>query len=84
MRINYSGNLYIHSNINHTFEKYIYRESSYYKKNYIFKNILDSRLYQSISFTFHLKPLRKIFFTIFTVGLKQKVKILLGKNWCER
>ena len=44
------------------------------KKTTYLKNIFDSRLYQFIAFTFLLKPLHKIFFTIFTVGLKQKVK----------
>ena len=36
---------------------------------------VDSCLYQFVTFTFLLKPLHKMFFTIFTVGLKQKVKI---------
>ena len=45
------------------------------KKTTYLKNTFDSRLYQFIAFTFLLKPLHKIFFTIFTVGLKQKVKI---------
>ena len=44
------------------------------------KNIFDSRFYQFILFTFVLKPLYKIFFTIFTVNFKQKTKILLEKN----
>ena len=38
------------------------------------KNVLDSRLYQFILFTFVLKPLHKIFFTNFTA------KILWEKN----
>ena len=44
------------------------------------KNIFDSCLYQFILFTFALKPLHKIFFKIFTVNFKQKVKILWEKN----
>ena len=44
------------------------------------KNIFDSRLYQFILFTFVLKPLDKIFFTLFTVHSKQKAKILWEKN----
>ena len=40
----------------------------------------DSCLYQFIAFIFLLKPLHKIFFTVVTVGLKQKVIILWGKN----
>ena len=43
------------------------------------KNIFDSRLSQFILFTFVLKPLHKIFFTIFTVSFKQKGKILWEK-----
>ena len=45
------------------------------KKTTYLKNIFDSCLYQFITFKFLLKPLHKIFFIIFTVGLKQKVKI---------
>ena len=45
------------------------------------KDIFDSRLYQFIAFTFILKPLHKVFFTIFTVGLKQKIKILWEKRY---
>ena len=45
------------------------------EKTTYLKNIVDSRLYQFIAFTFLLKPLQKTFFEIFTVGLKQKVKI---------
>ena len=47
------------------------------KKNYTFEKYfrLTPLLYQFITFTFLLKLLHKIFFTIFTVGLKQKVKI---------
>ena len=44
------------------------------------KNIFNSRLYQFILFVFVLKPLHKIFFTIFTVNFKQKAKILWEKN----
>ena len=62
---------------------YIYRERVITVKKttttYL-KNIFDSRLYQFIVFTFLLKPLHKIFFTIFTVNFKQKVKILWEKN----
>ena len=43
------------------------------------KNIFDSRLRQFILFTFVLKLLHKIFFTIFTVSFKQKAKILWEK-----
>ena len=50
-------------------------------KNTIYlKNICDSRLYQFIVFTFVLKPLHKIFFTIFTFNFKQKVKTSWEKN----
>ena len=44
------------------------------------KNIFDSRIYQFMLFTFVLKPLHKIFFTIFTVSFKQKDKILQEQN----
>ena len=44
------------------------------------KNIFDSILYQFILFTFALKPLHKIFFTIFTVNFKQMTEVLWEKN----
>ena len=44
------------------------------------KNISDSCLCQFILFTFVLKPLHKISFTIFTDSFKQKTKILWEKN----
>ena len=44
------------------------------------ENIFASRLYQFISFKFVIKPLHKIFFTIFTVNFKQKAKILWEKS----
>ena len=50
------------------------------KKTYYLKHIFDSRLYQFIAFTFLLKPLHKIFSTIFALGLKQNVKILWEKS----
>ena len=58
----------------------MYKESNHDEKTTYVKNNFDSRLYYFIAFTFFLKPLHKIFFTIFTVGLKQKSyvkKILL-------
>ena len=49
------------------------------------KDIFDSHLCQFNLFTFVVKPLHKIFLTIFTVGFKQKAKILWEKNLkCER
>ena len=51
------------------------------KKTAYLKNIFDLRLCQFISFIFYLKLLHKIFFIIFTVGLRQKVKIL-WENIC--
>ena len=51
------------------------RESNHDEKNYIFEKNFRRHPYQFIAFTFLLKPLHKIFFTTFTVGLKQKVKI---------
>ena len=44
------------------------------------KNIFDSGLYQFIVFTFVLKLLHQIFFTIFTVNFKQNAKTLWEKN----
>ena len=44
------------------------------KKTTYLKNIFDSRLYQFIVFIFLLKPLHKIFLTIFTVNFKQKME----------
>ena len=52
------------------------RESNHGKKITYLKNIDESLLYQFIVFTFLLKLLLKIFFTIFTVDFKHKVKIL--------
>ena len=52
------------------------RESNHGKKITCLKNIDESLLYQFIVFTFLLKLLLKIFFTIFTVDFKHKVKIL--------
>lgn len=45
------------------------------------KSIFDSRLYQFLPFTFLLKQLHKIIFTILKVGLKQKLKILWKKTF---
>ena len=59
---------------------YIYRERVIMvKKTTYLKNIFNSRLYQSMEFTFLLKPLHKVFFTIFTINFKQEVKILWEK-----
>ena len=52
------------------------RESNHGEKITCLKNIDESLLYQFIVFTFLLKLLLKIFFTIFTVDFKHKVKIL--------
>ena len=63
---------------------HIYRERGKVirmKKPTYSKNIFDSCLYQFIAFIFLLKPLHEIFFTVVTVGLKQKVIILWGKNF---
>ena len=50
------------------------------KKTIYLKNIFDSCLYEFIAFTFLLKPLHKLFFTIFTVALKRMVKIWWGEK----
>ena len=52
------------------------RETNHDKKTTYLENIFDSRLHQFIASAFLLKSLHKIFFTIFTVGLKEKVKML--------
>ena len=50
------------------------------KKPTYLRNNFNSRIYEFIAFTFLLKPLNKIFFTIFTVKFKQKLKNLVGKK----
>ena len=72
----YIYNIYRERESEREWEREEKRESNHGKKITCLKNIDESLLYQFIVFTFLLKLLLKIFFTIFTVDFKHKVKIL--------